>query len=31
MAKPRVFITRLIPEEGLSLIRGACEVEVWPC
>lgn len=30
MAKPRVFITRLIPEEGLSLIRGACEVEVWP-
>lgn len=30
MEKPRVFVTRLIPEEGLSLIRAACEAEVWP-
>jgi lactate dehydrogenase-like 2-hydroxyacid dehydrogenase len=30
MEKPRVFITRLIPDEGLSLIREACEAEVWP-
>lgn len=27
--KPRVFVTRLIPEGGLELIRQACEVEVW--
>jgi len=28
--KPKVFVTRLIPEGGLELIRRACEVEVWP-
>jgi glyoxylate reductase len=27
--KPRVFVTRLIPEGGLSLIREACEAEIW--
>ncbi|MGQ9599953.1 MAG: 2-hydroxyacid dehydrogenase [Anaerolineae bacterium] len=27
--KPRVFVTRLIPEGGLELIRQACKVEVW--
>jgi len=30
MDKPRVFITRMIPEEGLSLIRDVCEAEIWP-
>ncbi len=30
MEKPRVFVTRQIPEEGLSLIRAACQAEVWP-
>lgn len=30
MKQPRVFITRQIPEEGLSLIRAACQAEVWP-
>jgi len=29
-AKPRVFVTRLIPEAGLSQIRAVCEAEVWP-
>jgi len=27
--KPKVFVTRLIPEAGLSLVREFCEVEVW--
>ena len=30
MPKPRVFVTRQIPEAGLSLIQQACEAEVWP-
>ncbi len=30
MAKPRVFVTRVIPEAGLRLIRERCEAEVWP-
>ncbi|MBN2117771.1 MAG: D-glycerate dehydrogenase [Anaerolineales bacterium] len=29
MAKPKVFVTRLIPEKGLDLIREACEADVW--
>jgi glyoxylate reductase len=29
MAKPRVFVTRLIPEEGLHLVRDACEMDLW--
>ncbi len=29
MARPKVFVTRLIPEEGLALLRAACEVDVW--
>jgi glyoxylate reductase len=29
MSKPRVFVTRLIPEAGLQLIREACEMDVW--
>ncbi len=29
-SKPRVFVTRIIPEVGLSLIRNACDAEIWP-
>jgi glyoxylate reductase len=29
VSKPRVFVTRLIPEGGLTTIREACEAEVW--
>jgi glyoxylate reductase len=27
--KPKVFVTRVIPEAGLRLIQNACEAEVW--
>ena len=30
MAKPKVFVTRRIPEAGLKRIRDACDAEVWP-
>src|SRR5215216_3394118 len=30
MPKPKVFVTRLIPEKGLQLIRDFCEVDLWP-
>jgi len=30
MSKPRVFITRLIPDRGLNMIRQACLVDLWP-
>ncbi|HEV3386823.1 MAG TPA: D-glycerate dehydrogenase [Gemmata sp.] len=30
MAKPKVFIARRIPDEGLNAIAAACEVDVWP-
>ena len=30
MTKPKVFVTRRIPEEGASLIREFCEAEFWP-
>jgi glyoxylate reductase len=29
-AKPRVFVTRRIPELGLNTIAAACDMEVWP-
>jgi glyoxylate reductase len=29
-SKPRVFVTRILPEIGLRLIRERCEAEVWP-
>lgn len=29
MAKPKVFVTRLIPEEGLAMIRDLAEMKVW--
>jgi lactate dehydrogenase-like 2-hydroxyacid dehydrogenase len=28
--KPRVFITRIIPEGGLNLLRQACDADIWP-
>lgn len=30
MSKPRVFVTRNLPEKGLRLVLGACEADVWP-
>jgi lactate dehydrogenase-like 2-hydroxyacid dehydrogenase len=29
MSKPRVFVTRVIPEGGLKLVREACNAEIW--
>jgi glyoxylate reductase len=29
MGKPKVYVTRRIPEDGLDLLRQTCEVEVW--
>ncbi len=28
MTKPRIFVTRLIPQEGLEILKGCCQVEV---
>jgi phosphoglycerate dehydrogenase-like enzyme len=28
--RPRVFVTRLIPEEGLQRVRECAQAEVWP-
>jgi glyoxylate reductase len=30
MSKPKVFVTRMIPETGLELIRKFCELDLWP-
>ncbi len=30
MTKPRIFITRVIPEKGLEMVRREVDVEVWP-
>ncbi|MCL6501558.1 MAG: D-glycerate dehydrogenase [Pirellulales bacterium] len=30
MARPRVFVTRRIPQVGLARICEACDAEVWP-
>ncbi len=30
MAKPRVFVSRVIPDAGLSKIKSACDADVWP-
>jgi glyoxylate reductase len=30
MSRPRVFVTRRIPEVGLERICAACDAEVWP-
>jgi glyoxylate reductase len=29
-AKPKVFVSRIIPDAGLRLIRDACDAEIWP-
>lgn len=29
MPKPRVFVTRRIPSQGLQLLEEACQVDVW--
>lgn len=28
-AKPKVFVTRIIPESGLNLIKENCDAEIW--
>jgi len=30
MSKPKVFVTRAIPEKGFEMIKDFCEVDVWP-
>jgi glyoxylate reductase len=30
MSKPKVFVTRAIPEKGFEIIRDSCEVDLWP-
>lgn len=30
MPKPRVFVTRLIPEKGLNIVLEHCDATVWP-
>jgi glyoxylate reductase len=30
MAKPKVFVTRSLPEKGLHLVQEACDADVWP-
>ena len=29
MSKPKVFVTRVIPDKGLELIKDFCEVNLW--
>ena len=29
MSKPKVFVTRIIPEAGLDMVTEACDAEVW--
>jgi glyoxylate reductase len=30
MSKPRVFVARCIPEEGINIIRAGCDADIWP-
>jgi lactate dehydrogenase-like 2-hydroxyacid dehydrogenase len=30
MAKPKVFVTRIILDQGMNLIKGFCDAEFWP-
>lgn len=30
MSKPKVFVTRDIPDRGLRMVRSFCRAEVWP-
>lgn len=29
MAKPKVFVTRIIPDKGLEMVRDFCDVDLW--
>ena len=29
MSKPKVFVTRVIPEKGLDIVRDYCDVDLW--
>ncbi len=29
MTKPKVFVTRIIPDAGLKLVQAACDVDLW--
>lgn len=29
MSKPKVFVTRIIPDQGLDIIREACDMTLW--
>lgn len=29
MSKPKVFVTRIIPDKGLNLVKDFCEVDLW--
>ena len=29
MSRPRVFVTRVIPDEGLDRVRDACDLDLW--
>jgi glyoxylate reductase len=30
MSKPKVFVTRAIPEKGFAIVRDFCDVDLWP-
>ena len=30
MAKPKVFVTRVIRDYGLNLVKEACQADIWP-
>ena len=30
MSKPKVFVTRAIPEKGFDMIKEFCDVDLWP-
>jgi len=29
MSKPKVFVTRIIPDKGLDLVKDFCEIDLW--
>jgi len=29
MVKPKVFVTRRVPESGLQILRERCDVDIW--
>ena len=30
MSKPKVFVTRAIPEKGFEMVKDFCDVDLWP-